>query len=142
MRSRKNKIGITVCLALLLAMLLSVLIPVGCTYDDTGFVFANGSIFVMELAGSPRSEGFGNDPLWLGIRFWQATMQGGVPSLRASGYLTIPWVLSVLILGGVLRILWRDPRTRDGLSFLCRQCGYNLTGNVSGVCPECGTSVR
>jgi hypothetical protein len=20
----------------------------------------------------------------------------------------------------------------------CRQCGYNLTGNVSGVCPECG----
>ena len=22
---------------------------------------------------------------------------------------------------------------------LCRHCGYNLTGNVSGVCPECGT---
>ena len=21
---------------------------------------------------------------------------------------------------------------------LCSQCGYNLTGNVSGVCPECG----
>ncbi len=20
----------------------------------------------------------------------------------------------------------------------CRKCGYNLTGNVSGVCPECG----
>jgi predicted RNA-binding Zn-ribbon protein involved in translation (DUF1610 family) len=20
-------------------------------------------------------------------------------------------------------------------------CGYNLTGNVSGVCPECGTAV-
>jgi predicted RNA-binding Zn-ribbon protein involved in translation (DUF1610 family) len=23
----------------------------------------------------------------------------------------------------------------------CRKCGYNLTGNVSGVCPECGTPV-
>lgn len=23
----------------------------------------------------------------------------------------------------------------------CRQCGYNLTGNVSGFCPECGTSI-
>ena len=23
----------------------------------------------------------------------------------------------------------------------CKQCGYNLTGNVSGVCPECGTEV-
>lgn len=21
----------------------------------------------------------------------------------------------------------------------CRRCGYNLTGNISGICPECGT---
>jgi hypothetical protein len=24
----------------------------------------------------------------------------------------------------------------------CQECGYNLTGNVSGVCPECGTGVK
>ncbi len=24
----------------------------------------------------------------------------------------------------------------------CPYCGYNLTGNVSGVCPECGTAVQ
>ena len=24
---------------------------------------------------------------------------------------------------------------------LCLKCGYDLTGNVSGVCPECGTEV-
>lgn len=24
---------------------------------------------------------------------------------------------------------------------ICRVCGYNLTGNVSGVCPECGTAI-
>jgi len=24
----------------------------------------------------------------------------------------------------------------------CRTCGYDLTGNISGVCPECGTSIR
>jgi hypothetical protein len=23
----------------------------------------------------------------------------------------------------------------------CSACGYNLTGNVSGVCPECGTKI-
>jgi hypothetical protein len=23
----------------------------------------------------------------------------------------------------------------------CASCGYNLTGNTSGVCPECGTSI-
>jgi hypothetical protein len=24
---------------------------------------------------------------------------------------------------------------------LCVRCGYNLTGNVSGVCPECGDTI-
>jgi hypothetical protein len=24
----------------------------------------------------------------------------------------------------------------------CRKCGCDLTGNVSGVCPKCGTSVK
>ncbi len=24
----------------------------------------------------------------------------------------------------------------------CRSCGYNLTGNVSGVCSECGEPVQ
>ena len=23
----------------------------------------------------------------------------------------------------------------------CQVCGYNLTGNVSGICPECGTLI-
>ena len=30
-------------------------------------------------------------------------------------------------------------RERRGL---CRHCGYNLTGNVSGICPECGTPMQ
>lgn len=28
--------------------------------------------------------------------------------------------------------------TRLLARFTCRKCGYNLTGNTSGVCPECG----
>jgi hypothetical protein len=24
----------------------------------------------------------------------------------------------------------------------CRECGYDLTGNVSGICPECGTPIE
>jgi len=30
-------------------------------------------------------------------------------------------------------------RSRPSPKSLCVKCGYNLTGNVSGVCPECGT---
>ena len=37
---------------------------------------------------------------------------------------------------------WRWWRGRVGMHRLhrnlCPHCGYNLTGNVSGVCPECG----
>ncbi len=37
-------------------------------------------------------------------------------------------------------ILWY-PQVRHA-SGHCRKCGYNLTGNVSGVCPECGTKIE
>ncbi len=33
---------------------------------------------------------------------------------------------------------WRKRRFRPGQ---CSRCGYDLTGNVSGRCPECGASV-
>lgn len=25
---------------------------------------------------------------------------------------------------------------------VCRKCGYDLTGNATGVCPECGTAIK
>ena len=36
------------------------------------------------------------------------------------------------------RLTIRQRRINRGL---CRHCGYNLTGNVSGICPECGGMV-
>ena len=33
--------------------------------------------------------------------------------------------------------LLRTPKTQHREGF-CDQCGYDLTGNVSGICPECG----
>ena len=35
-------------------------------------------------------------------------------------------------------VLWYLERRRAPGS--CRRCGYNLTGNTSGICPECGAS--
>jgi hypothetical protein len=32
-------------------------------------------------------------------------------------------------------------KRRHAADCRCRRCGYNLTGNISGVCPECGTPV-
>ena len=40
-------------------------------------------------------------------------------------------------LPGVYRTRIRNRRREHGLRLTC---GYDLTGNISGVCPECGTS--
>jgi hypothetical protein len=49
------------------------------------------------------------------------------------------WIPFVLIAIPTAALWWRDRRRiRPGC---CRKCGYNLTGNVSGVCPECGEKV-
>jgi len=37
--------------------------------------------------------------------------------------------------------LWYRDRRRLSPDH-CQHCGYNLTGNVSGTCPECGTTIE
>lgn len=36
----------------------------------------------------------------------------------------------------------RRARLKRAAKGLCTRCGYSLRGNVSGICPECGTPVR
>ena len=65
----------------------------------------------------------------------------GANSFTASGrtFVMPDWFLIGLF---ALLPLWalRSIRLR-GLKNHCRSCGYNLTGNTSGICPECGTAV-
>lgn len=51
-------------------------------------------------------------------------------------------VLSICgVLALLLLFLRRGARREDLKRALgyCQSCGYNLYGNVSGICPECGT---
>ena len=49
------------------------------------------------------------------------------------------WIPLALV-GVPTAFLWyRDRRPPPGR---CQQCGYDLTGNVSGVCPECGATIE
>jgi hypothetical protein len=50
------------------------------------------------------------------------------------------WILALLTgLPGymIIRAFWKRRRNARG----CLGCGYDLTGNISGVCPECGAAV-
>lgn len=63
----------------------------------------------------------------------------------ASGNLSVAFVLMAmyvairLIALGIVRHFVVSIIFQDGT--LCESCAYNLTGNASGVCPECGTPV-
>lgn len=50
-------------------------------------------------------------------------------------------VASVPVATAIVALIKRRYRRRDGAE-TCVTCGYDLTGNVSGVCPECGCVVR
>ena len=54
--------------------------------------------------------------------------------------LAIVWFAPVMLIGVPFGLLqwWRGYRYPEGH---CVRCGYNLTGNVSGVCPECGERI-
>jgi hypothetical protein len=58
---------------------------------------------------------------------------------RYAAYIILPLWLPLLLLALSTAILgWRDRRHRPGH---CQRCGYDLTGNVTGVCSECGHTV-
>jgi len=46
------------------------------------------------------------------------------------------WPISLLLIVAPAIWLKAHRRRRHGV---CASCGYNLTGNVSGICPECGS---
>lgn len=66
------------------------------------------------------------------------------PDNYRSAYLSIPLWMPYLMLVSIpasrwakshhRRIFWTKPNE-------CRKCNYNLTGNVTGICPECGTTI-
>ena len=61
-----------------------------------------------------------------------------LPSVTAR-FGTIPLWLPFLAIATPTTILWYFDRPRRVRPGHCQHCGYDLTGNTSGICPECGT---
>ena len=75
-------------------------------------------------------------------------LNGAIDAAVVFGLFT-EWLIPAAILLGIglfiaaLHIIGRRPTLRSRFSDdpACRRCDYNLTGNLSGRCPECGTVV-
>ena len=75
---------------------------------------------------------------------WQSS-SGGKRCQGGSFILRVPLATSFLVFAAYPALAFiRGPvrRHRRRKRGQCVGCGYNLTGNVTGVCPECGTEVR
>lgn len=71
-------------------------------------------------------------------------------SATESLYTVFPWELDVpfrtlFVLLALPSLVWwlcrKWRRWREPLQGHCDACSYNLTGNISGVCPECGRKI-
>jgi hypothetical protein len=58
-----------------------------------------------------------------------------------SSKLALPLLTLLLAVAPALAVAARIRRSPRGQAAVCLTCGYNLTGNTSGVCPECGADV-
>jgi hypothetical protein len=71
---------------------------------------------------------------------------GGTVRVRIGGWSVTVYLWGPLVLCSVHLAIAsiRAPyaRYRRRKKGLCLACGYNLEGNVSGVCPECGCATK
>jgi hypothetical protein len=75
-------------------------------------------------------------PIFPGSTWWRLPTSSPVAGLR---FISIPLWMPFTLICGLLGLFYY--RVRGLPEGRCKNCAYDLTGNVSGVCPECGASI-
>ncbi len=132
------------CLILLVAWPLSPTRVFGYAGDLGAFLFDHGTIGVGHIVAARGAAlpgftwGPGYPSRWLGefsFSFSRATSTS-VPTWFAK----VPIWFALSISAALTALLFYLDRKRIPPGH-CQSCGYDLTGNVSGVCSECGEGV-
>ena len=78
-------------------------------------------------------------------RLQKTSKNGGIISVERWGIIVIwqTWLVALILFTYPTIVFIRGPlrRWRRCRKGLCMKCGYNLTGNTSGICPECGEGI-
>jgi predicted RNA-binding Zn-ribbon protein involved in translation (DUF1610 family) len=134
-------LGLLMCTLTAVAWLLSPRWAFACHSKRSMVGFGQGVVFVMRGDyPAPKRGMLDIRPMRMLVKRWGWRW----PVLSVDGpsrwKVVIPlWIPFVLLAVPTAILLWRDRRLPPGH---CNTCGYNLAGNVSGICPECGTKVR
>ena len=77
-----------------------------------------------------------------GFEYYSAEYAGADGSRSGQRRVVVPFWALVLLAAPLPAVrLWRRLRRGRFAPGHCRACGYDLRGNESGVCPECGRAV-
>ena len=133
LRRKARFTGFGLTFVLLTLWLTSMRYSFGYIGSTAGIYFQSGSYAVFATNGQFSATGWG----WgLGRSRWRVYWWFACPAMIPLRPVWMP-LLAVLTPTSLLCI-----RCRRFPPGHCQQCGYNLTGNVSGTCPECGTAVE
>ena len=116
------------------------------TWDNISLTCSNGSIGVVKSDVYP--------PLTFGgyLRFrrvskwdwrfalWPRYKRGTNTLSRYRTFLFLPFWIPMMLSALISLSFYRRVKRRSQRGF-CIKCDYNLTGNTSGVCPECGERI-
>lgn len=113
------------------------LIMAAWAFSHSGYVltYSGRAGGLMLYDGSLCQSFSGRRPAWIEPGFRLLTRQ----YMPAMDDIYLPlWLPLVMIAIPTVLLWWRDRKRPHGYC----PCGYDLTGNVTGVCPECGQAVR
>ena len=139
-------IGTMLCLAIAVAFSLTPWWWFGFEFGGGAICVMSGSIHVSNIDIDQwrwryRSIRFGRNlyapTAWAKQLGWFVSVQA-TPGMAAP-YVIVPLWIPFAMIAVPTGIVWyRGRRPPPGH---CRKCGYDLTGNISGICPECGTPI-
>ena len=112
--------------AIFFAFVWSILVTIVCFRKIRSYVVAF-AVSVVIVIGTT---------IYIGIKAYGGLTIEAVTLIR-KGLIAMP-ILNALVGAFIAINRWID---RDKMGNRCHVCSYDLTGNTSGVCPECGSPV-
>ena len=112
------------------------LVAKGCHFDRQSVDWRNPHVIDSEAP----EERWRFDSYWRkwGFGYWQQTQMGETRRAVVLPHLLVVTLLAAISAGSIHKRRRRASAVRRGK---CLACAYDLTGNTSGTCPECGSPI-